>query len=307
MNNDEQTRFNKLYPQYLNELTLQGKSPKTIEMYSRYIRHIATHFDTCPDHLSTEQLKHYFITLVENKSWSSVKIARNAIQFFYKHVLERPWVWVNIVKPPKVQPLQDVLTQAEVNAIINATRKLSYQVYFLTTYSMGLRLSESLNLKVSDIDSHLMRVHLRFTKSKKDRFVDLPHKTLLALRRYWRTHRHPTLLFPGGHPPHIRNGKPMVMDKGGVQKAIKLVAKDCAISKNVHIHTLRHSLATHLLERGLSLSAIAHILGHQDLKTTAMYAHMTPLVQQSSALMLNDMIEGFDIDWVDGKQGEPHD
>ena len=105
---------------------------------------------------------------------------------------------------------------------------------------MGLRLSEALNLKVSDIDSHLMRVHLRFTKSKRDRFVDLPHKTLLALRSYWQIHRHSTLLFPGGKPPHLRNGKPVVMDKGDVQKAIKLVAKDCGISKNVHVHTLRH-------------------------------------------------------------------
>jgi site-specific recombinase XerD len=269
MNTDNQTRFDHLYKIYLNELTLQGKSPKTIEMYSFYVRQVAQFFDSCPDHLTTEQLKIYFLELVQNKSWSAVKISRNAIQFFYKHVLERPWQRVNIVKPPKVQPLQDVLSQAEVEAIINATRQLRYQVYFLTTYSLGLRLSEALNLKVSDIDSHLMRVHLRFTKSKKDRFVDLPHKTLLALRRYWKTHRHPTLLFPGGKPPYLRNGKPMVMDKGGVQKTIKIVAKACGISKNVHVHTLRHSLATHLLERGLSLSAIANILSHQDLKTTA--------------------------------------
>jgi len=307
MNTHQQTRFNKLYQLYLNELTLQGKSPKTIDMYSRYLRQVSNYFDTCPDQLTTEQLKAYFLELVEKKSWSSVKIARNAIQFFYKHVLERPWQWVNIIKPPKVQPLQDVLTQAEVNALINATRKFSYQVYFLTVYSMGLRLSEALNLKVSDIDSHLMRVHLHFTKSKKDRFVDLPHKTLLALRRYWQTHRHPTLLFPGGKPPHLRNGQPVVMDKGGVQKAIKLVAKDCGISKNVHIHTLRHSFATHLLERGLSLSAIANILGHEDLKTTALYAHMTPQVQQSSALMLNDLIESLDISWVNDDDGDRHD
>ena len=307
MNNHDQTRFNQLYQLYLNELTLQGKSPKTIDMYSRYLRQISSYFDTCPDQLTTEQLKGYFLELVEQKSWSSVKIARNAIQFFYKHVLERPWQWVNIIKPPKVLSLQDVLTQVEVNALINTTHKFSYQVYFLTVYSMGLRLSEALNLKVSDIDSHLMRVHLRFTKSKKDRFVDLPHKTLLALRRYWQTHRHPTLLFPGGKSPHLRNGKPVVMDKGGVQKAIKLVAKDCGISKNVHIHTLRHSFATHLLERGLSLSAIANILGHEDLKTTALYAHMTPQVQQSSALMLNDLIESLDITWVNDDDGDSHD
>jgi site-specific recombinase XerD len=307
MNIDQQNHFNILYQKYLNELKLQGKADRTIESYSRGLRQLSEFFDCCPDHLTIEQLKTYFLDLATNRSWSAVKINRNAIQFFYKHVLERPWQWVNIVKPPKVKPLQDVLSIAEVNQIINATRKYAYQVYFLTAYSMGLRLSEALYLKVADIDSHLMRIHLRFTKSKRDRFVELPHKTLLALRAYWTTHRHPDVIFPGGKPPHIRDGKTQFMDKGGVQKAIKIVAKECGISKNVHIHTLRHSFATHLLERGLSLSAIAKILGHEDLRTTAMYAHLTPSVEQSSALMLNDIIESLDIHWANEDEDEGED
>ena len=293
----DQARFNNLYQSYLNELILQGKSPKTIDCYSRCLRQVAVFFDTCPDHLTVEQLKHYFLHLVEHKSWSLVKITRNAIQFFYKHVLGRPWVWVDIVKPPKQQPIQDVLSVAEVEAIINATRQLRYQVYYLTTYSLGLRLSESLNLTVADIDGHLMRVHLRYTKSKKDRFVPLPQATLLALRRYWKTHRHPTLIFPGGKAPHIREGKTMVMDKGGVQKTIKLIAKECGISKNVHVHTLRHSIATHMLARGCSLRSIQAFLGHADPKTTAIYTRMTEEVAQNSALMLNDIIDSLSINW----------
>ena len=293
----EQTRFDDLYQSYLNELILQGKSPKTIDCYSRCLRQVAEYFNTCPDNLSVEQLKLYFLHLVEHKSWSMVKIARNAIQFFYKHVLGRPWVWVDIVKPPKQQPIQDVLSITEVQKIINATRQLRYQVYYLTTYSLGLRLSESLNLKIPDIDGHLMQVHLRYTKSKKDRMVPLPQATLLALRRYWKTHRHPTLLFPGGKPPHVREGKPMVMDKGGVQKTIKLVAKECGISKNVHVHTLRHSIATHMLERGCSLRSIQVFLGHADPKTTAIYTRMTSEAAQNSALMLNDIIDSLSINW----------
>ena len=297
MNTLDQTRFNVLYQSYLNELTLQGKSVKTIDCYSRCIRKIAEFFDTCPDHLSTEQLKLYFLHLVEHKSWSAVKIARNAIQFFYKHVLGRPWQWVNIVKPPKQQPIQDVLSLAEVEAVINGTRQLRYQVYYLTTYSLGLRLSEALNIKVSDIDSHLMRLHLRYTKSKKDHFVPLPQKTLLAMRCYWKTHRHPILLFPGGKPPHCRDGKALVMDKGGVQKTIKIVARECGISKNVHVHTLRHSIATHMLERGCSLRSIQKFLGHACPKTTALYTRMTEEVSQNSALMLNDIIDSLSINW----------
>jgi len=299
----EQARFDSLYQAYLNELILQGKSPKTIDCYSRCLRQVTEYFNHCPDHLSTEDLKIYFLFLVEHKSWSLVKISRNAIQFFYKHVLNRPWVWVDIVKPPKQQPIQDVLSVVEVEAIINATRQLRYQVYYLTTYSLGLRLSESLNLTTADIDSHLMRVHLRYTKSKKDRFVPLPQATLLALRRYWKTHRHPTLIFPGGKPPHSRKGKLMVMDKGGIQKTIKIVAKECGISKNVHVHTLRHSIATHMLARGCSLRSIQVFLGHACPKTTAIYTRMTDEVAQNSALMLNDIIDSLSINW----QEDDHD
>jgi site-specific recombinase XerD len=218
-------------------------------------------------------------------------------------VLKRPWQWVDIVKPPKVQALQDVLSLAEVAAIINTTRQLRYQVYYLTTYSLGLRLSETLNLHLSDIDSHLMQVHLRYTKGKKDRVVPLPHATLLALRHYWKTHRHPNLLFPGGKPPHIRKNKTLVMDRGGVQKTIKIVAKQCGITKNVHIHTLRHSIATHMLEQGASLRSIQVFLGHACPKTTALYTRMTQEVAQNSQLMLNTIVDSLNIHW----QEQTHD
>ena len=307
MNINQQTRFNQYYQAYLKELTLQGKSPKTVDMYSRCIRQVSVFFDTCPDALTAAELKTYFFSLAQNKSWSAVKIARNAIQFLYRHVLNKPWDWIPIVKPPVVQPLQDVLSRHEVAAIISRTRKLRYQTYYWATYSLGLRLSEALNMTVADIDSHLMQVHLRFTKSKKDRFVPLPQVTLLALRRYWATHRHPSLLFPGGKAPYLREGEPLVMDKGGIQKTIKLVARECGINKNVHVHTLRHSFATHLLERGVSLRAIQTHLGHASPITTARYTRMTEEVTQNSALMINDMLSDVQIDWVDDSQQSSDD
>ncbi len=298
MNNQDQVRFKQLYERHLTELTLQGKSKKTIEMYSRSLRRLAEFFDTCPDTVTTEQLKQYFLALVESHSWSSVKIDRNAFQFFFKYVLNKEWVWIDIVKPPRVQPLQDVLAISELNDIINATRKLSYQVYFLTTYSLGLRLSEALQLRIADIDGTLMQEHLRHCKYNKHRFVPLPLATLKALRCYWLMHRHPELLFPGGKPPHFRQGKSLYMDKGGVQKTIKIVAKECGISKNVHIHTLRHSIATHLLEAGVSLRSIQVFLGHASPVTTAKYTRMTEQAQQNSALMLNALVDQMNIKWV---------
>ncbi len=299
MNINEQTRFTLLYKQYLNELTLQGKQPKTIEMYSRALRKVGDYFDCCPDHLTQDQLKTYFLDIATNLSWSSVKIARNAIQFFYKHVLNRPWTWVNIVKPPKVQPLQDVLTQGEMEMIINQTRERRYQVYYLTTYSLGLRLSESLNLTIADIDRHLMRVHIRRAKNNKDRFVPLPLFTYRALRQYWACHRHPTLIFPGAKASFIPGKTDNVMDKGGVQKTIKIIAKECGISKNVHIHTLRHSFATNLLENGVNLRTIQAILGHVNADTTAKYTRLTKEAQQNSNLMINALVDQFTINWAD--------
>jgi len=293
----DQAHFDNLYQSYLNELTLQGKSEKTIDCYSRCVRQITQYFDISPEYLTTEQLKVYFLYLVENKSWSAVKIARNAIQFFYKYVLKRPWEWINIVKPPKQQPIQDVLSVSEIETIINATRQLRYQVYYLVTYSLGLRLNEALHLKVADIDGHLMRVHVRFTKSKRDRLVPLPQATLLAMRRYWKTHRHTTLLFPCAKHSLTKKGEPKVMNQGGAQKAIKIIARECRISKNVHVHTLRHSIATHMLERGGNLRSIQKFLGHACPKTTALYTRMTEEVAQNSALMLNDIIDSIKVNW----------
>jgi integrase/recombinase XerD len=293
----EQARFDNLYQPYLNELTLQGKSDRTIDGYGRCLRQIAQFFSVCPDNLSTEQLKTYFLYLVQNKFWSGVKIARNALQHFYKLVLHRPWTWVNIVKPPKQQTIQDVLSLSEIEAIINKTHQLRYQVYYLTTYSLGLRLNEALHLKVADIDGHLMRVHVRLTKTRRDRFVPLPQATLLALRRYWKSHRHAPLLFPCTRRSLTKTGEPRVMNQGGVQKAIKLIARECGISKNVHVHTLRHSIATHMLERGCNLRSIQKFLGHACPKTTAIYTRMTEEVAQNSALMLNDIVDSIQVTW----------
>lgn len=291
MHADDQARFQALQQRYLTELTLHGKSPKTIDLYTRCLRQTAEFFDTCPDQLSTDQLRQYFLHLVEHRSWSLVKIARNALQSFYRLVLQRPWEYVPIVKPPKTQTLQDVLSQAELGQLISQTRSLRYQVYFLTTYSLGLRLSEALNLTVADIDSHLMRVHIRCGKGLKDRFVPLPPLTLEALRRLWVTHRHPHQLFPGCEPGQS-------MARAGVQQAIKQVARDCGIRKRVHIHTLRHSFATHLLEEGVNLRAIQTLLGHASPVTTARYTRMTPEAQQNSTRMINTLVGRLHIDWV---------
>jgi integrase/recombinase XerD len=135
---------------------------------------------------------------------------------------------------------------------------------------LGLRLSEALNLRIGDIDAGRGQVHVRNGKGHKDRFVVLPTLTLACLRRYWREHRHPELLFPG-------NGTSTtgVMDRGSTQKAFARVIADCKINKQVSIHSLRHAYATHLIEVGLNLHGVQELLGHSCPQTTACYVHMT--------------------------------
>ena len=197
MKPDDLKRYNTLYEQHLTNLKLQGKRPATIDAYSRAVRRITAHFDRAPDTLTTSDLKQFFASLIQTHSWSTIKLDRNGLQVFYRYTLDKQWEWLNIVKPPQVKRLPDILTPQQVSSLITHTRQARYQVFFLTLYSMGLRLSEGLNLTVHDIDSQTMRVHIREGKGGKDRMVPLPQRTLKALRTHWLTHKHPCYLFPG--------------------------------------------------------------------------------------------------------------
>ena len=296
MNSKEQARFDKLYQQHLTELKLQGHAPKTVDAYSRAVRRIAGFFDCCPDRLCADQLKTYFASLVDSHSWSTVKLDRNGLQFFYHHVLDKQWEWVRIFKPPQVHSLPDILTRDEAALLINTTRKLHYRVFFLTVYSLGLRLGESLALEVGDIDGARHRVHVRMGKGKKDRYVPMPDLTLQALRRFWASHRHPRLLFPS------QVGGPQAtspMDRGGVQSAIRAAVADCGIHRHITTHSLRHSYATHLLELGVDLREIQCILGHASALTTARYTHLTELTHCNAAEHIEQLMPAFCLRWED--------
>ena len=252
MNKAQQKKFDSLYQQHVNALHRQGKAATTIDVYSRAVRRITKFFDRCPDSLNLEDFKHYFDALVKSHSWSTVKVDRNGLQFFYKHVLGKHWNWVDIVKPPQKTVLPDILSVKEVEHLINGTRELRYQTFLLTAYSMGLRLSEALNLLVGDIDKARMKVHVRLSKGKKDRFVTLPNATLAALLKYWSPHRNSQWIFPAVRTAELRYTATGAMDRGGLQKSIRVIVKDCGIHKRVTIHSLRHCYGAHLVEAGFT-------------------------------------------------------
>lgn len=198
--------------------------------------------------------------------------------------------WLNMIRPPKIQALPDVLTIDEIARLIHATRQRRFCVFWLATYSMGLRLGATLQLAVADIDSARRRVHVRLRKGNKDRFVILPDVTLKALRGWWAEHRHPQWLFPGqvstaaapaGH----------LMDRSPTQRAFKRAADDAGMRKRVSIHSLRHSYATHLVEAGLNLRSVQDQLGHASPTTTARYVRMTEVSKQHQDSAINDLVD----------------
>lgn len=292
MNISQEQRYNYLYEQHLINLSLQGKRPSTIDAYSRAVRRITQYFDQAPDTLTTANLKQYFNSLIQTHSWSTIKLDRNGLQFFYRYTLDKQWEWLSIVKPPQVKRIPDILTPSQVSQVINQTKQLRYQVFFMTLYSMGLRLSEALNLTIHDIDKSTMLVHVRDGKGGKDRMVPISELTLLALRRYWKTHHHTRLIFPGAHS---KTTTPM--DKGSVQKALKRVLKDVKIKKFISPHSLRHCYATHLLEQGLDLRSLQQLLGHASLNTTARYTQLTKVKQRDMSRAVNKLTDTFNITW----------
>ncbi|MBP7485683.1 MAG: site-specific integrase [Aquabacterium sp.] len=224
--------FDQQYQTHLKHLRLKGLQPKTIDAYARAIRRMGDYFDHQIDNLSPAQLTDYFSDLVTSHSWSAVKLDLYGFKFYTLHVLGKPWVMPNFIKPPKVSRLPDIVTVEEAQALFAATRTLSYRVFYFTLYSMGLRLSEGLALTVADIDAVRHRVHIRDSKGNRDRFVPLPEATLSVLRRFWQTHKNPELLFPNRHGGLAGAvSARTALDRGGVQKTLHHVALACGLKK----------------------------------------------------------------------------
>jgi site-specific recombinase XerD len=157
--------FERQYQSHLKHLKLKGLQPKTIDAYARGMRRIGEYFSYEVGALSVDQLTDYFTDLMTSHSWSGVKLDLYGWKFFNEHVLRKPWVMPNFIRPPKVSRLPDIVSVAQAQAIFGATRVLSYRVFFFTLYSLGLRLGEGLALRVGDIDAERMRVHVRDAKA----------------------------------------------------------------------------------------------------------------------------------------------
>ena len=204
------------------------------------------------------------------------------------------WPTLKFVRARREQRMPVVLTLAEIRRILACVRFERYRVCLLTIYSCGLRLLEGCTLKVSDIDSERMVVHIVQSKNRKDRYVPLPNKTLQELRRYWKTHRNPEWLFPaagrgGKHDQFATATRPTPYSN--VQTAFKTARQNSKVNQRASVRTLRHSYATHLVEQGVNLRLIQEYLGHNSPKTTAIYTHLSDVAQNRAAGIINRFMD----------------
>jgi integrase/recombinase XerD len=275
-------------------LQLRGFSERTQEAYTRAVRQLAEHYHKSPDLITEEELRQYFLYIINVKHYSrnTTTIALCGIRFFFEQTLNRNWTLFNIVRPAPEHKLPVILSLEEVREILNRVRLPRYRVCLSTIYACGLRLQEGIRLAVPDIDSARMMIHVRHGKGNKDRYVPLPQRTLELLRDYWSTHRNPVLIFPAEGRDHIALSKATEpMSKSSVQDAFRAALKQSGINKRASVHTLRHSWATHLLEAGVHLRLIQEYLGHNSPATTSVYTHLTVKAEQLGAEAINRVID----------------
>ncbi len=282
----------------VGDMQLCGYSERTQESYLRAVRQLNDYKGKSPELITEEELREYFLHIKTKRKYASgtMKIAYYGIRFFYKTTLKKSWDTLKLIRVTNEQRLPVVLSIDEARSIIGRIRTIQNKTYIQTVYSCGLRLQEALNLQVSDIDSKRMIIHVHRGKGAKDRYVPLPHSTLLMLRKYWRTHKNPVWIFPfrtqsGKMAPTA--DKPM--DRSTVNGALIRTLKQMpSIKKKVSIHTFRHSYATHLLEAGVNIRLIQQYMGHKSLMTMMVYFHVTTFGQADAYKKINSIMKEVD-------------
>lgn len=279
----------------IEDLRLRGYADRTVEAYVGAVARLARFHRTSPDRLSEEQLRTYLLHLTTDRRLAaqSFTVALSGLRFFYEHTLHRRWTILDAARPKHERKLPVVLSRDEVWRVLAAVRTPAYRVCLTTIYACGLRLLEGLHLQVADVDSGRAQLHIRQGKGGIDRRVPLPEAALRRLRAHWRTHRNPLWVFPA---PRRRPPRPLhdpavgPIGPSSLQKAFVLAVKQSGVAKRAHVHTLRHSYATHLLEAGVPVAVIQAYLGHSSPSTTAIYTHVTRELRDAARDPINELI-----------------
>ena len=266
----------------ISDMQMRRMSPKTISAYLYHVASCARYFNRSPDLITPEEVRRYLLHLINEKqvSWSTYNQAVCALRFLYRNTLRMELFVPDLPFPRAEYSLPVILSTDEVLRFLSAITSLKYRAILMTAYAAGLRLSEVIHLKVSDIDSERMVIRVRQGKGRKDRYVMLSPLLLQVLRRYWQAARPTDWLFPSrvvGLP----------VSDSAIQQACKRAARDAGLAKAVTVRTLRHCFATHLLEAGANIRLIQTLLGHRSVHTTQRYTHISTDVVCATASPLD--------------------
>lgn len=260
--------LDKLISDFSNRLKIQRYSHSTIKSYANTLKSFLIHFQKEPENLILDDIEKY----IDHKiRYGKISIAfqkhlLGSIKLFYKTMYRRN-LSLNYLLPKRQEyKIPPVLSKDEVAKILNSVNNLKHKTILSLIYACGLRLSEAINLKLSDIDSSRMIISIRQSKAKKDRQIMLSEKLLNLLREYYKVYKPVTYLFEG------QSGR--TYSPRSVQQILKDALQKAGIKKKASVHTLRHSFATHLLEAGTDIRYIQHLLGHNSIKTTQIYTHV---------------------------------
>ena len=265
-------QYAKVPDAYIEKLELLRYSDNTITIYTnlfrRFLQYLALH-GIEPEKVTKSQIETYLrhINSQNNISVSTQNQIINSIKFYLEKVKGGPRTVYDLERPRKEFKLPVVLSEAEVCRILAVTKNIKHKTMLSLMYSGGLRVSEVLNLHISDIDSQRMLIHVRNAKGNKDRVTVLSQKMLEMLREYYKSYKPVNLLFEG--PGHTR------YSASSLRKVFNRSKTAAGIYKHATLHSLRHSFATHLLEHGTGLRYIQSLLGHNSSKTTEIYTHVT--------------------------------
>lgn len=253
---------------YLDQLELGHYSIQTARTYVSLFERFINHYKDLPLVKITENEIQAYLLMIQQKgcSISMINQTINAIKFYYENVMGMPNRFYSIERPKRKKSLPKVLSIEEIKVLIEVTKNIKHRCIISLLYSAGLRRGELLNLKITDIDSHRMVIHVREGKGSKDRITVLSDYLLKELRAYYKIYRPKEYLFEGAHQRKYSGTS--------VCKILEKAARKAKLKKKIHPHMLRHSFATHLLESNTDLRYIQSLLGHSSVKTTERYAHV---------------------------------
>lgn len=275
--------MSQLRKRFIRDMRIRNYSDHTIRHYVMAVEHLSVYHGMCPSEISGEQIKDYLGSLLKNKnSWSNVNIKMSAFNLFFRDTLNQSWKIQSLKRPKAIKRLPIVFTEEEVASILNATENVKHRAILMTIYGAGLRCSEANTLKVSDIDSKRFRIKIRDTKGRQDREAILSKKLLLYLREYVKEYSPKEYLFYGEDIE-----RPISISS--MQKMITASVIKSGIKKKGSLHTLRHSFATHLFNKGVDLRIIQKLLGHRSIKTTLVYCHLSKRRFEDTQSPLDDL------------------